>query len=117
MVRAVSLALALLMTVTWLRAASAAGCADEDCHRPCCDRDADNQTVLPVLPCCRTVTLDQASPSPAPTTVDSDQVPAATPIGAGEPLSAFAIEAPIARPSPAPLFAPPLYHRHCALLL
>jgi len=115
-VRLAALLLALLIPLGAVRA-STRSCASDDCDLPCCDRDPGNQTVLPVLPCCRTVTLDQLAPHAAPTTLERDEAlllaPAITTTPAPGPALAISSVAPPSHDLP----APPLYHRHCALLL
>ena len=115
--RVATLLLALLLPLTGIRAAAAARCTDQGCDMPCCVHDAGQSTVVPVLPCCRTVALDQGSPHPAPTTIERDRAPAAAPTVAAAPRVAVAVR--VACPARATRFlpAPPLYHRHCALLL
>ena|SRR5579859_4599420 len=114
--RATSLALALLMTLAGLRSASAAGCVDDDCDRPCCARDTEQRTVLPILPCCR-LSVDQASGRSAPTTVDQERAHFITPAVAAVASLPGKISSATGRPRARHLPAPPLYHRHCALLL
>lgn len=115
--RAATLVLALLLPLAGLRALPAACCAD-DCAAPCCVRDASQSTVLPLLPCCRTVSIDQASAAqPAPSTVDHEQTPLAAPAVPARRALARVVAA--AGPPLALLRPPshPLYRRHCALLL
>ena len=117
-VRGATLLLALLMATAGVRAASAAACADADCEMPCCERDSANTTVVPVLPCCRTVAVDQAAPHPSPTTFEHDRLslPAPSLLRASSRPAARSVASP-ARFAALLLPAPPLYHRHCALLL
>jgi len=116
LIRAASLLLALLMVFAGMHAASAASCIDDDCDKPCCDRDADNQTVIPVLPCCR-VSVDQAVPHGASTTIETDRMPLVAPtVAVGESPATLA-SAQTTHVIPLHLPAPPLYDRNCALLL
>jgi hypothetical protein len=117
MVRAATLLLALLIPLAGVRAASAPSCIDEDCDMPCCTHDANNATVLPVLPCCRTVSMDQAAAHPAPTTVENDHFPVIAPTSVSSSLVTVAIDVSSTAPSAIDLPAPPLYQQHCALLL
>jgi hypothetical protein len=116
-VRAATLALALLIPLTGIRAATPSCCVD-DCDRPCCEADASNSTARLVLPCCRTIAVDQASTHPAPTTVEGDHAPSpAPPPFVVMPRVAIVVGASVAARATRFLPAPPLYHQHCALLL
>src|SRR5262249_3748677 len=114
LVRAAILMLVPLMPLTGIRAAAASCCVD-DCDQPCCARDASNSAVVPVLPCCRTVTGDEMSTHPAPTTLEDEEARIAAPSFVLTPLVAVvacgAVSARLARLLP----GPPLYHQHCAL--
>jgi hypothetical protein len=116
-IRAASVVLALVMTLAGLHAASAKSCVDDDCDMPCCDRDADQQTLIPVFPCCRTVSIDQAAPHCASTTVESDRSQLAAPLFPISPAPVATASAEVRSPTAQHLPAPPLYHRNCALLL
>ena len=117
MARGVTLVLALLVATPAVRAGSRSSCVDGDCDKPCCERDADNTTVVPVLPCCRTVGLGETPAHPAPTTLEHDRLPLTAPRPLRAPLLAVASGACSPAPAFALLSAPPLYHQHCALLL
>lgn len=117
LVRAATLLLALLVPLAGVRAAAVACCVDSDCDQPCCDRDADNTTVRPVLPCCRAVALNQTAAHPTPTTVENDQHPPAVPELVVAPVVALTRSDVSSARSLQHLPAPPLYHQHCALLL
>jgi hypothetical protein len=115
-VRAATLVLALLLPLLGMRAQPSACCVD-DCGAPCCARDTTQSTVVPLLPCCRTVSIDRASSQPTPSTVDHEPAPVAAPAATARRAVAGVV------PSSPPLLAVrraaarPLYRRHCALLL
>jgi hypothetical protein len=109
--------LALLLGFSSMRHASPRNCVDDDCDMPCCDRDDTKATFVPVLPCCRTIALDQATAQPLPTTFEPDGSPF-LPLSL-DPAPSAVVAIALARSTPARthLPAPPLYKRHCALLL
>jgi hypothetical protein len=108
-----SIGLAVLLALAGLKPPPAPLCADEDCTMPCCDHDLEQKTVLPDFPCCRTVTA--AQPRSPSTTVGRSQ-PASPAVAVA--VAPSTVSAPTTTPIPARhLPAPPLYHRHCALLL
>ena len=110
--------LVVVLAVAGLRAAPAAACCDDDCAQPCCSRDRGHASVVPVLPCCRTVSLHEAAPQPAPTVLDADHGVVAAPLVVAAAPLVVAVPARVARATVAPrLRAPPLYRQHCALLL
>jgi hypothetical protein len=114
--RAAILMLALSMPLTAIRGVAASCCVD-DCDQPCCERDARNRTVLPVLPCCRTVAADQVSTQSTPTTCENDRAPFAASSVVVTPLGAVALQTSVSTRVARLIPAPPLYHQHCALLL
>lgn len=110
--------LALLLAAAGLRAAPAAACCEADCAQPCCARDAGHASVVPVLPCCRAAALHEAGPQPAPTVLDGDHAAVAPLlVAAAGPRLVVAPRSLLRATSTQPLRAPPLYRRHCALLL
>ena len=118
LLRGATALLALLLAVAGLRAAPAAACCDADCAQPCCARDAGHASVVPVLPCCRAAALHEAAPHPAPTVLDAAHGAVAAPLVAAATPAIVVAPAIVARATEAPrLRAPPLYRRHCALLL
>jgi hypothetical protein len=117
--RAATLLLALMVALTAVRASALTRCCTEigDCDDPCCASDGGNATVVPVLPCCRTVALDQKTPEPAPSTVEHDQ-PSLVALSLTVKPELLALHDPIrATPRALPAAASPLYQQHCALLL
>jgi hypothetical protein len=115
--RAAVLMLALLMPLTAIRVTAASCCVD-GCEQPCCERDVHNSTVRPVLPCCRTVAVTHVTTQPTPTTVEQDGSPFASPSIVVTPLGPTVRRTPPVSTLATRLIpAPPLYHRHCALLL
>ncbi len=115
-VRAAACVLALLVLLTGIRTAAASCCAD-DCARPCCERDASHSTVVPVLPCCRTVAADQAPLHAASTKAERERPPLTAPGFVVTPLIAVVLRAVAPARGASLLPSPPLYQRHCALLL
>jgi hypothetical protein len=118
-VRVATLLLALWLPLAGIRA-TPHGCCDQlgDCELPCCDRDATQATVVPVLPCCRTIALDAAPGRPTQSTVENAQRTGVAPVPLATPLVA-SVSRRIhpALPTALDLCAAPLYQQHCALLL
>ena len=113
--RAVSLLLALFLPLAALRALPSS-CADDDCSLPCC-KHSDGARVLPILPCCRAIQVDEA-PSSAPPAVHGNAAPIALISGDARVTLTRTLFARVFRAPPSPhLRAPPLYQQNCARLL
>jgi hypothetical protein len=116
-VRAAILLLALLIASCGGVRGAWSCCTDADCDAPCCEKDAHQPTVIPILPCCRVVTLNHTASQPAPTTVENEPAQIGVPARMVAPLIAVAPSIAAATNPADRLPAPPFYHRHCALLL